>query len=259
MANDGWYPGAVRLPITTNEFFPTRAVPLVSIVDHITDGDDSRDWLQHANNASSVHFLIREESGKGVVYQFMPVERAAWGNGRFSNSNPFMPDWVKSLIARGVNINHATVSIEHERNWPFSTLLAGPMLEASIALHKWLVQNYPTISADRTHIIGHYQIDNDTRANCPGGPGGNLFPFDGIIAAVNGAPSTGTQTIEEYAATHPYVGLPIDDKAVPRVLEDGKTWPLTRLYERALLHQLEAGQPVLEARIGWMWLQELEK
>lgn len=198
---DGWYPNAKRLPITTAEYFGTRLVPLTSIVDHITDGDDSRDWLQHANNESSVHFLIREEAGRGVVYQFMPIQWAAWGNGRHSGlNNPYMPAWVKSLITRKININHATVSIEHERKWPFTTPLAGPMLSESIALHKWLADTYPSIVRDRDHIIGHYQIDNVSRANCPGGPGGRLFPFDTIIAAMN-APASQDVTFPETGVT----------------------------------------------------------
>lgn len=183
--SDGWYPKAKRLPITTQEYFPVRQEAIAGICNHITDGTDSRDWLQHADNGSSVHFLIRDEGGVGVVYQFMPVQWAAWGNGRHSGlNNPYMPGWVKSLITRNVNINHATVSIEHERDWPFTTPLAGPMLDASIELHRWLVEEYPTITRDRAHIIGHYQIDNVSRANCPGGPGGALFPFDTIIAAI---------------------------------------------------------------------------
>lgn len=186
--SDGWFPGAKKLHITTNEYYTRRAVPLVSIVNHITDGTDSRDWLQHAANQSSVHFLIRDEGGQGVVYQFMPVQWGAWGNGRTSPNNPFMPVWVKNLIGQGVNINHATVSIEHERKWPFTTPPSKPMLDASIALHKWLAANYPTIKVDRTHIIGHYQIDHVSRAHCPGGPDGLLFPFNAIIQAVKGTP-----------------------------------------------------------------------
>jgi len=180
-----WYPQAVRLPIATKEYFKVRAVPTISIVEHITAGADSRNWLQLADNASSVHFLIRVENGKGVVYQFMPIEWAAWGNGRFSNNNPFMPDWVKAMIAQGININHATISIEHEGVVPTATLYTGPMLEADLKLNKWLADTVPTIKRDRTHIIGHYQIDHVDRAFCPGGPGGRLYPFDTIIGALN--------------------------------------------------------------------------
>lgn len=188
MAFDGWCPFAEKLPISTREYSEVRIVPLISVVEHITDGDDSRGWLQHADNQSSVHFLIREEMRNGVlvgvIYQFMPITWAAWGNGRTSPNNPFMPSWAKAYVARGININHATVSVEHERNWPFSTMMDGPMLEASLRLHKWLASVAPTIKRNREYIIGHFQIDHITRAHCPGGVGGALFPFDQIIQAM---------------------------------------------------------------------------
>lgn len=97
-----WYPLAVKKPITTGEFYRVRGIPTISIVEHITAGTNSIDWLQHANNASSVHFLIRVENGRAVVYQFMPIEWAAWGNGRYSNPNPFMPQWIKDIIRLAV-------------------------------------------------------------------------------------------------------------------------------------------------------------
>lgn len=226
---DGWYPEAKKLPITTSEYWPSRAVPLVGIVDHITDGIDSRNYLQNANNGSSVHFLIREENGKGVVYQFMPIQWAAWGNGRYSNNNPNMPAWVKSLIARNININHATVSIEHERDWPFTTEMGGPMLEASIALHKWLKQVVPTITASRDYVIGHYQIDHIDRANCPGGAGGKLFPFARIVGAMQGSndqhtfPETGYTVKGLFWAKWQQGGLERNGYPLSEQYQDGDT------------------------------------
>lgn len=205
--NDGWCPFALRLEITTNEYFTAREVLLEDIVDHITDGTDSRDHLQNANNQSSVHFLIRMEDGRAVIYQFMPVHWAAWGNGRYSKNNPFMPAWAKDLIARDININHATVSIEHERKWPFTTPPPAPMVEASIRLHKWLADTYPTIKRDREHIIGHYQIDHISRANCPGGPGGALFPFDTIIAALNAPAPVPSVVVNGHTIRGGFLGL----------------------------------------------------
>lgn len=256
--SETWYPQAVRLPITTQEYFKVRAMKPVGIVDHVTAGADSRDWLQHADNQSSVHFLIRVENGKGVVYQFMPVEWGAWANGRYSNpdTTPGMPLWVKTLIRQGTNINHATVSIEHEKPVPFNNDMPQAMLDATIALHKWLAATVPSIQTDREHIIGHYQIDNVQRAFCPGGAGGKGFPFDAIIAALQGTPEpqpppSTRPAIEAYAEAHPYVGLPLwaTERAVK--LEDGREYQC-RLYERALLHW-RAGEAVGEARIGWMW------
>jgi N-acetyl-anhydromuramyl-L-alanine amidase AmpD len=190
--SETWYPKAIRRPITTLEYWSPRPRPLISICNHITDGLDSRDYLQNVNNGSSVNFLVREENGVGVVYQFMPVEWAAWGNGIWSEGNQYMPQWIRNLLPalrqNKDNINFYTVSIEHERKWPFTTTLPESMKAATIDLQRWLAQTFPTIIVDRDHIIGHYQIDNIRKANCPGGPGGKLFPFEDIIAAIKSTP-----------------------------------------------------------------------
>jgi Negative regulator of beta-lactamase expression len=255
--SETWYPAAKRLPITTKEYYKFRSSPIISICNHVTAGNDSRDWLQHADNQSSVHFLIRVESGAAVVYQFMPIEWGAWANGRVSNPNttPSMPAWVKDMISRGININHATVSIEHEKPVPFNNDMHPAMLEATISLQRWLASTVPTIKVDREHIIGHYQIDNVNRAFCPGGAGGKGFPFAAIIAGVQTGepePPPANQTaIQQYAAAHPYVGLPLWGAERAMILEDGREYQCL-LYERALLHW-RAGESVGEARIGWMW------
>jgi N-acetylmuramoyl-L-alanine amidase len=266
--NDGWYPAARRLPITTKEYWAPRRQTLVSICNHITDGNDSRDYLQNANNGSSVHFLIREEGGVGVVYQFMPVTWAAWGNGTWSEANPYMPAWVRALLPAlrdgKDNINDYTVSIEHERKWPFTTTLPDSMKAATIELQTWMCREYPSIVVDRDHIIGHYQVDNIRRPNCPGGPGGALFPFDDIISAIKAGttqpttdpllfPQTGQYVGHGFLAywqEHQYIGLPLTGEFA-QVLEDGNTYT-TQLFERGLL-QYRPGDAVQEARVGYMW------
>lgn len=269
-----WYPKAKRLPITTGEYNKNRGMPILAICNHITAGGDSRDWLQHANNSSSVHFLIRVEGGKAVVYQFMPIEWMAWANGRHSGvGNPFMPEWVRDYIRQGINPNSFTISIEHEGVTPSAALYTGPMLETTIELHKWIAATVPTVKVEHGRLLGHFMIDNVQRPFCPGGPGGKLFPFDRIISALKGAPTPTPMptplppvpqpppvppvaAIEVYATAHPYVGLPLEAHEVMRVLEDGREYS-TRLYERALLHW-RAGEPVGEARIGVMWQEAVE-
>lgn len=247
-----WYPGAIKLLITTGEFNVPRGVPLEGIVDHISDGTDSRNHGQNVANNSSFHFLIRIENGKAVIYQFMPVEWAAWGNGRFSNNNPNMPAWVKALITRNVSINHATVSIEHERKWPFTTTLPPLMLEASIKLHKWLAATFPTIKVDRDHIIGHYQIDHIDRAHCPGGVGGKLFPFDTIIQAMQGtptpplAPKPAIQAYWEANGGVPVFGNPITGEKQEWI---GGQQYTVQYFERARL-EYQPGREVTRGLIG---------
>lgn len=245
-----WYPPAKRLPITTQEFWKPRPRTLISICDHITDGYDSRGDLQNSNNGASVNFLVRDEPGGTVVYQFMPVEWAAYGNGIWSDNNPFMPDWIKALLpacrAGTDNINYYTVSIEHERKYPFTTPPSASMMTASVALQKWLADTFPTIKRDRDHIIGHYQIDHIRRANCPGGPGGALYPFDAVVAALSGPPINQPLIIppsmhpvnnafKDYYLSRPDAlqlwGLPITDEQQEK-LSDGNTYTV-QYFERA--------------------------
>jgi N-acetyl-anhydromuramyl-L-alanine amidase AmpD len=182
-----WYPAAKRLPITTGEFWVNRGEPTTAIVEHITAGNDSRNHLQNVRNSSSVHFLIRDERGKAVVYQFMPIEWGAWGNG-VANVSRYTPDWVRQRIQAGKNMNLCTISVEHESPYPMPHPYTDVMIDATIALNKWLISVVPTIKADREHVIGHYQIDGVNRPFCPGGPGGLLFPFDAVVAALQGSP-----------------------------------------------------------------------
>lgn len=256
-----WYPKAKRLPLTTREF-SNRGMPILGICNHITAGTDSRGWLQNADNGSSVHFLIRVENGKAVVYQFMPIEWAAWGNGRHSGTgNPYMPEWVKEYIRKGINPNLFTISIEHEGVTPTAALYTGPMLDASIELHKWIAATVPTVKVEHGRLLGHFMLDHIQRPFCPGGTGGALFPFDKIIAAVQSAPEpppAPVTAIEAYWLANggsARYGLPLEPNERSMVLEDGNRWQV-RFYERALLHW-RLGQRVGEARVGDMLLRAL--
>jgi hypothetical protein len=281
-----WYPKAKRLPITTREYYVERTVPLLSIVEHITAGRDSRDWLQHANNQSSVTFLIRVEGGKGVVYQFMPLEWTPWGNGRFSRGNPHMPKWIKDIINRAPSdgaasrqILMSTVPIEHEGVSPSEGLYTGPMLEASLELNAWIARTVPTIKRDRDHIIGHYQVDHVQRPFCPGGTGGSMFPFDKVLRAVQGEPQPAPQPRPEPAPTSMY--FPETDRWVShgflgyynkngglvqfgfpktrefkQTLQDGREYTV-QYFERDGL-AWRPGEPVVRILVGSMLVDQLK-
>lgn len=185
--SDGWYEGATRLPITTGEEGP-RNSPIFAEVKHVSDGKDSRNHGQNVANASSFHLLIRHENGKAKTYQFVSILRAAWANGIVSSNNPYMPKWLKAKIDAGINPNRFTVSVEHEREYPYTTAWPEVVIEESIKISRALKAFAPSFNPDREHVIGHYQIDNVNRQFCPGGPGGKLFPFDRIVRELGGAP-----------------------------------------------------------------------
>ena len=215
--SETWCPFAVKMMITTQEFTKQRVYPTVSACEHITAGFDSRAFLQNADNTSSVHFLIRMENGVAVIYQFMPIEWAAWGNGRFSRGNPYNPQWIRAFIdsqpdtaAGRARVSQfllsSTISIEHEAIAPRPGLYTGPFLDASIRLNKWIADTVSTIKRDRDHIIGHYQIDHINRAFCPGGPGGMYFPFSTIVEALNPTPPQDPPSVQFFPETGHTVG-----------------------------------------------------
>lgn len=240
-----WYPDAVKMPITTGEFWPDRGEPTTAVIYHVSDGLDSRGFGQNSQNQSSFHFLIGIYSGKLQVTQFMPIEYAAWGNGIVGPiSNPDMPQWIRDRINRNQNINLCTISIEHERKWPFTTPFDERILAASEKLTRWLSSKVSTL----VFANGHYQIDSQRRPFCPGGPHGLLFPFSRMQAAMrSSAPAPAPvplplpdiqhlTAIEQYAVMHPEVGLPKEpNERTYSGFGDNRTYQI-RFYEHDLLH-----------------------
>jgi N-acetyl-anhydromuramyl-L-alanine amidase AmpD len=170
-----WCPFATRRPIAVN-YTPGRAGrrPLL-IVDHIADGYGSPfAWFNTDRGASSssAHFWV---SKGGEVEQYRPLSDTCWANGPTCDpdlSNPVIADLVAT---RYVGMNSVTVGIEHEGR-PGERLPA-VQVRASRALHVWLGGLYG-LPLDRTHVVGHYQIDACTRPNCPG----PTFPWAAILA-----------------------------------------------------------------------------
>lgn len=169
-----WYPGATRRLITTN-YTPGRGgrAP-VAIVDHIADGLGSPfTWFNtdRGELGSSAHFWV---SRAGKVEQYRPLSDTCWANGPIASPDLANPT-IASIVAEGVNPNRVTVAIEHEGR-P-GDLLPAAQVAASRALHRWLAAALG-IPLDHAHVLGHYQFDDVTRANCPG----LSFPWAQILA-----------------------------------------------------------------------------
>jgi hypothetical protein len=230
-----WYPKAERLPISTGEFGSRGEFAPLAIVEHVTDGTDSRNHLQNVANDSSVHFLIRKD---GKVYQFMDTDLKAWGNGIevFASLSDATPVWLRHWCEehrRGPSFpgdpNLITISVEHE-----ATMKAAPFdgfttaqIQASKDLNRWLIATHPTIKPDREHIIGHYQIQNLDRQFCPGGANGHLFPFGEIVAAAQ--PAVVTETLLGGVDVHP-------DAICRAVADAGGSFSAARPVAEALCH-----------------------
>lgn len=134
-----------------------------AIVIHITDGPDAESavgWFHNPASEVSAHYVIGLD---GAIYRIVAEADGAWANGRLNKpdmNNPIVASWVRD----GINPNLETISIEMAGH-PASTKPA-----AQWASVLWLVADIRRrrgIVADRTHTIGHYQIDSVTRARCP--------------------------------------------------------------------------------------------
>ena len=169
----------------TNKSSRNNHKPLV-IVNHISEGGEQSvlSWgTSKNNNVSSWHFFVTR---KGKIYQFLPIEQMAWANGL--TANRLQNATAKIVHQQNINPNLYSVSIEHEG---FYNQTHGSLTEvqfqATVWLHKY-IQSYVqkvynhTISFDRNHIIGHFEIDPIRKPNCPG----ELFPWDKLITALNG-------------------------------------------------------------------------
>lgn len=139
----------------------------IAIVDHITAGayPGCLTWLQNPAAQASAHFIINKA---GRTDQLVDLQYAAWHAGIVKN-----PNWG---LYNGKNPNWYTVGIEHE------CISGGELTElqyqATLALHKYLINLFPAITPDTDHIIGHYRINPVQRPNCPG----PNFPWQRLFA-----------------------------------------------------------------------------
>lgn len=127
-------------------------------------------WFANSNSEVSAHFGVGKD---GRVWQFVKVNDTAWANGILEKPDLKLP-WLADAVARKVNPNRLTISIEHEGD-SFDTM-SNNQFYASLGLHRFLIATYGIIP-DRQHIIGHYQITGQSRSNCPG----PFYPFGRLM------------------------------------------------------------------------------
>lgn len=166
-------PFATYRPITVNYTSGRDGKTPILIVDHVADGYGSPfTWFNtdRGDDGSSAHFWV---SRKGEIEQYRPLTDTCWANGPKKNpdlSNPI----IKALVDTGSNPNPVSVAIEHEGKPEDG--FTDEQMTASRRLHIWVGQQY-RITLDRTHVIGHSQLDSITRARCPG----PLFPWAKVL------------------------------------------------------------------------------
>lgn len=197
-----WMPGAERIESAAFGGYDgllAGAMQPIAVVNHIMQGYQSTmiEWarqrpasgetLDQAIAAGrvvpkSAHITIGRG---GRVVQHVGVRDAAWHAGGIN-----APSWGPARS--GTNPNRYTIGIEHEGfsvspPYPFDYVYsaANPwpreMVEASIAVHRWLLGELGITAGPET-VIGHNRIDSVTRAFDPG----PQWPRERVIAALSG-------------------------------------------------------------------------
>lgn len=147
----------------------------LAIVYHIEAGSEAGAdaWFGSRLSDVSAHFSI---SRLGIIRQHVALQDSAWANGVVKKPDLALP-WLAALVARRINPNLVTISIEHEGQ-P-GDLWTPAMFHADVALTAWLCQEFG-IPPTRDRLIGHYQIDSVDRPNCPG----PSFPWQALVTNV---------------------------------------------------------------------------
>ncbi len=140
--------------IPSPNFTKGRKSPISMVVIHIMAGSliGTDNWFSQKVSQASSHYGV---GFNGEVHQYVQEGDTAWHSGVVRSP----------LIAlQGSNPNDYAIGIECEG----SDLSKAPQsqIDAIIALLKDICKRN-NIPIDRQHIVGHYQINSVTRANCP--------------------------------------------------------------------------------------------
>lgn len=111
-------------------------------------------WFNTPKSQASAHYGVGKD---GTILQYVEEKDKAWANGRVNN-----PSF--KLYKPNINPNLYTISIENEGK--DLSLAPNLQIETLCELIKDISQRW-NIPLDREHIIGHFQIDNKNRNNCP--------------------------------------------------------------------------------------------
>jgi N-acetyl-anhydromuramyl-L-alanine amidase AmpD len=176
---------------TSKNFTPGRnGHTAVAIVMHVTGSGPTvghlNTLLGNTDRRVSSHFLIAPE---GLVYWLVALGDSAWANGVLDKGQSGYvnaPAWLRSAIARGINPNDLTISIEHVSA---DGTLTDDQLAASALLLRFL-RDETGIPLDAEHVIPHNTI---TATDCP-----QHFPWGDLWTALQDeAPPRGHQEEEE--------------------------------------------------------------
>jgi len=162
------YAPATWLPANPVDYAPGRGgARITAIVLHATAGLEPgpEQWFRDARSHVSAHYIVNRD---GSVVQMVREGDTAWHAGEVTQD---------SRYAGGVNPNHWTIGIEHERDGSNSSPLTAAQLYASLALVRSIIRRHGPLE-----IIAHDAID--VGRVCPG-PGFPLSLFRAAAGAFN--------------------------------------------------------------------------
>lgn len=159
-----------------------KSIPFV-IVNHITAGSlkSCDNWFTSPNNdVASAHFCVGRN---GEIHQYVDLKKRSWHAGLTKDAIEYA---TAPVIKRfKMNPNAYTIGIEHEgyEGNGIDGALTEEQFWASVWLHRYIkeevIRLYTRhIPLDRTHVIGHFQVDPRRKPNCPG----PNFPWDRLYA-----------------------------------------------------------------------------
>jgi N-acetyl-anhydromuramyl-L-alanine amidase AmpD len=140
------YPPALWVPANPNNYLAGRPYPpLNTIIIHDTEGSyaSAISWFQNPSSGVSTHYIIR--SSDGQVTQAVRNADTAYQAG----------NW---------DYNVRAIGIEHEGYQSQQGWYTEAMYQSSAALVRYLTDHY-SIKKDRAHIIGHYQVPNQSHTD----------------------------------------------------------------------------------------------
>lgn len=200
------------------------------VVWHITQGSNSLPWLTNPASGASSNYLIARN---GTIYELVPPSISAWANGKVDKPDLANPV-IAGAIREGRNLNTVSISIEHEgfTSQGKGGSLTTAQVDATVALSAWLCAT-EGIAPDRTHILGHFQVDSVDRPNCPGFSGAEWNAWIGRVAAlVNATPAPGMM--------EPVITEPVNWQGKGRIIrqtvvvsndDEGKYYERVKEYE----------------------------
>lgn len=154
------------------------------IVCHRAEGTNIPNYFMNTTRQVSSNFVVGID---GKLSQIVDIKNGAWCNGTstLSTSSVYYGKSTHPLVkSRKTNANYYTISIEFEGF--AKNPLNDAQIKAGIELIKWIKTEVKKIWGkdlliDRTHVIGHYEVNPKTKPNCPG----KLFPYTELIEGAN--------------------------------------------------------------------------